>query len=201
MNPSRTGSVFLRFLTRIMTQGFSISDLAGWRLEASRPNHKCVWSLHAAHLTHSPRIHSPATRAHAFSIFPKILLLSTAMVSLRKDLYRSSHASVHASPPSHRPLENPGPLCDKAGFSRSTWGRTKKVRNSHLMTSSPASMRSLRMPTCSLSMFRVPIPLAYGALRCFSMNLLSPYRVSRRQWSATTGLASAFIAQCSPGAR
>jgi hypothetical protein len=153
-------------------QDFSISDLAGWKLEASRQNRKCVWSLHAAHHVHSPyRLHSQATRAHAFSIFPKIPLLSTAMVSLRKDLSRSFHASVHASPPSPRPPKNAGPLCDQAGSSRLTWERTKKVHKSHLMTSSQASMRSPLMSMCSSSMFRVPTPLACGTLLCFSMNL------------------------------
>jgi hypothetical protein len=156
----------------MMLQGFSISDLAGWRLEALHQNHKCVWSVRVAHRAYSlRRIHSPATRARAFSIFPKILLSSTAMVSLRKDLSRSFHASVHASPPSPRPPKNAGPLCDKATSSRSTWGRTKKVRKSHLTTSSQASMRSLLMSMCSSSMFRALTPLAYGALRYFSMNL------------------------------
>jgi hypothetical protein len=152
----------------MVLQVFSISDLAGWKLEASRQNHKCVWSVHAAQHAHSPRrLRSRATRGHAFSTFPKILLLSTAMDSLRKDLSRSFHASVHAYPPSPRPPKNAGPLCDKAGSSRSIWGRTKQARKTHLMTLSQVSMRSLLTSMYSSSMFRVLTLLAYGTLWCF----------------------------------
>jgi hypothetical protein len=146
-------------------------------------------------------IHSPATRARAFSIFPKILLLSTAMVSLHRDLSRFFHASVHASPPSHRLPKNTGRLRDKAGSSRSTLGRTKKVRKNHLTTLSRASMRSLLMSMCLSSMFRVLTPLVYGVLLCLSLSLLSFLVILRRQWFATAKLASASVAECSPDSR
>jgi hypothetical protein len=123
---------------------------------------------------HSSRlIHSLATRVRAFSIFPKILLLSTAMVSLRRDLSRFFHASVNASPRSPRLSKNTGRLCDQVGSSRSTLGRTKKVRKNHRMTLSRASMRSLLMSMCLSSMFRVLIPLVYGVFLRLSLSLLS----------------------------
>jgi hypothetical protein len=151
---------------------------------------------------HSSRlIHSPATRARAFSIFPKILLLSTAMASLRRDLSRFFRASVHVSPPSPRIPKNAGRLCDKVGSSRSTLGRTKKVRKNHLTTLSRASMHSLLMSMCLSSMFRVPTPLVYGVLLCLSLSLLSFSVSLRRQWFATAKLASASIAECSPDSR
>jgi hypothetical protein len=183
-----------------MAQGFSISDLVGWRLEVSRQSRKCVIVLFMQH-THSSRlIHSLATRARAFFIFPKILLLSTAMASLRRDLSRFFHASVHASPPSPRLPKNTGRLCNKAGSSRSTLGRTKEVRKNHLTTLSRASMRSPLMSMCLSSMFRVLIPLVYGVSLCVSLSV--SFLVSlRRQWLATARLASASIAKCSPDSR
>jgi hypothetical protein len=149
-----------------MAQGFSISDLAGWRLEVSRQNRKCVMVLFIQHTSlHSSRlVHSPATRVHAFSIFPKILLLSTAMVSPRRDLSQFSHASVHASLPSPRLPKNTGRLCDKDGSSLSTLGRTKEVLKNHLTTLSRESMHSLLMSMCLSSMSQALTPLAYGAL-------------------------------------
>ena len=126
----------------------------------SRPSSTCF-----AHS--SRRNHSPATRAHAFSIFLKILLLSTAMVSHRRDLSLFFHTSVHASPPSPRRSKNAGLLCDKAGSLRSTLGRTKKVRKNRPTTLSQASMRLLPMSMYSLSMFQVLTPLACGALQSF----------------------------------
>ena len=160
--------------------------------------------VHAAHAVcthHDSLIHSPATRAHAFSIFPKILLLSTAMVSLRKDLSRFFHASVDASPLSPRVPKNTGRLCDKAGSSRSTLGRTKKVRKNHLTTLLRASMRSLPMSMCLSSMFRVLTPLVYGVLLCLSLCLLSFLVILRRQWFTTAKLASASVAECGPDSR
>ena len=151
---------------------------------------------------HSSRlIHSPATRALAFSIFPKILLLSTAMVSLHRDLSQFFHVSVHAPPPSPRLPKNTGRLCDKAGSSQSTLARTKKVRKNHLTTLSRASMRSLLMWMCLSSMFRVLTPLVYGVLLCLSLSFLSFSVSLRQQWYATSKLASASIAEGSPDSR
>jgi hypothetical protein len=140
-------------------------------LEVSRQSRKYVITCSCStRRMHSPRFtRSPATRARAFSIFPKILLLSTAMVSHRRGLSRFFHASVHASLRSPRLSKNTGRLCDKAGSLRSTLGRTKKVRKNHLTTLSRVSMRSLLMSMCLSSMFRVLIPLVYGVLLCHSL--------------------------------
>ena len=157
---------FFRSLTR--DNGSGLFNLGfGWVEVGSvtpKPQVRNI-PVHAAHTvgTHQDA-HSRATRARAFSFFSKIPLLSTAMVSLRKDLSRFFHASVRASPPSPRQPKNTGRLCDKAGSSRSTLGRTKKVRKNHLTTLSRASMRSLLMPMCLSSMFRVLTPPAYGVL-------------------------------------
>jgi hypothetical protein len=142
-------------------------------------------------------MHSLETRPRAFSIFPKILLLLTAMDFPRKAMFRFFHVSVHAFLPSLRSLKSARPLCGTANSSQSTWERTKTARRSHRMILSQASMRLLPMPMCLSSTFLVPIRQAYGVYGTSTviLSLTSP----RLQWSATTRLASAAIAQCSPG--